>query len=58
MAALPAIPIHFLPGKIPRIRSEIERESDNASGGTAGKMYPGNFDLETLKKITVNAAQQ
>jgi hypothetical protein len=39
------------------MRSETLCETSSPIGGIAGKTYPGNFDLDALKKTNVKAMQ-
>jgi len=51
-------PIQRLCGPILRIWSLTLCETSSPRGGTAGKTYPGNFELDALKKRNVKAIQQ
>ncbi len=53
-----AIPNQRLPRTILRTRNETLSEIRSPRGGIAGKMYPGNFDFDTLKKANVKVIQQ
>jgi len=46
------------PGRVLRMHNETPCAMSSPSGGIVGKIYPGNFDLERLKKTIGNIAQQ
>src|SRR5882762_7989445 len=53
-----AAPTQRLPGTSLRTRSERLCARSSPRGGIAGRMYPGNFEFDALKKTSVKVVQQ